>query len=113
MRLAAGSALIHDSVSGVIRGGSWPPAAFRGLDVLLGVLLVAGVWTPVAAVLVVGAAIWGMLGHSSPQPALPWIGVIAACIALLGPGAWSIDAWLYGWKEIRIPTRAKELVSRD
>ena len=111
LRLAAGSALIHQSVSGVIRGGPWPPAAFHGLDVLLGVLLVAGVWTPVAAVLVVGAAICGMLSHSNP--ALPWIGVVAACIALLGPGAWSIDAWLYGWKEIKIPTRAKEPVSRD
>ena len=113
LRLAAGSALIFHSVSALTAGGSWPPASLHGLGVLLGVLLVAGLWTPVAAVLVVGATIFGGLSHSNPRAPLGWIGLIAACVALLGPGAWSIDAWLYGWKEIKIPARTREPDSPD
>jgi uncharacterized membrane protein YphA (DoxX/SURF4 family) len=108
LRLTAGSALIYQSVSALSAGGPWPPASLHGLGVLLGLLLLAGLWTPITAVLVVGAAICGILSHSQPAAPLPWIGIIAACIALLGPGAWSIDARLYGWKEIRIPARARE-----
>jgi uncharacterized membrane protein YphA (DoxX/SURF4 family) len=106
LRLTAGSALIYQSVSAL--SAAEPSAALHGLGVLLGLLLLAGLWTPLAAVLVVGAAICGILSHSQPAAPLPWIGIIAACIALLGPGAWSIDARLYGWKEIRIPARARE-----
>jgi uncharacterized membrane protein YphA (DoxX/SURF4 family) len=113
LRLAAGSALICRCVSALAAGGSRPPAWLHGLGVLLGVLLVGGLWTPVAAVLVVGATIFAMLSHSDPRPPLGWIGLIAACLALLGPGAWSIDAWLYGWKEIKIPARTREPGSPD
>jgi hypothetical protein len=27
---------------------------------------------------------------------------IGAGLALVGPGAWSLDAWLFGWKRIDI-----------
>jgi uncharacterized membrane protein YphA (DoxX/SURF4 family) len=29
--------------------------------------------------------------------------VMAAAVAFLGPGAWSLDAWLFGRREITIP----------
>jgi putative oxidoreductase len=29
---------------------------------------------------------------------------LAAGLALVGPGAWSIDARLYGWKRVDLPT---------
>jgi len=36
----------------------------------------------------------------------PWIGIVLAALgttlAMIGPGAWSIDARLFGRKEVRI-----------
>ena len=36
----------------------------------------------------------------------PWVSVflasLGAAIALMGPGAWSVDARLFGWKRIEI-----------
>ena len=113
LRVAAGSALIYQGVDALAGGGRWLPAASHGLGVLLGVLLLAGLWTPIAAVLVVVATVWGTLSHASPRPQLGSIAVMAASLALLGPGAWSIDAWLYGWKEIKIPARSQDARAPD
>jgi len=29
-------------------------------------------------------------------------GVVCTALVLLGPGAWSVDARLFGWKRVRI-----------
>lgn len=44
------------------------------------------------------------LGAARPSALIATIGV---ALALVGPGAWSIDARLFGWRQIRIPARRK------
>jgi uncharacterized membrane protein YphA (DoxX/SURF4 family) len=75
--------------------------------ILLGVLLLAGLWTPIAGAMVVMITIWEVVSHPASRPQFAWIAIIGAALALLGPGAWSVDARLYGWKEIKIPDRKR------
>jgi putative oxidoreductase len=72
-----------------------------------GALLLAGLWTPVAGTWVAGIEVWKVFLH----PGDPWIcillGTLGAALAMLGPGAWSVDARLFGWKRIHLPARKK------
>ena len=68
-------------------------------------LLLVGLWTPVAGVLLAIAELCLTFSH----PIDPWrhilLGALGAALAMLGPGAWSVDARLFGRKRIRIPQR--------
>jgi uncharacterized membrane protein YphA (DoxX/SURF4 family) len=68
-------------------------------------LLFVGFWTPVAGVLMAVADLSLAFSHSHD----PWIhillGAFGAALAMLGPGAWSVDARLFGRKRIQIPQR--------
>jgi uncharacterized membrane protein YphA (DoxX/SURF4 family) len=68
-------------------------------------LLLLGLWTPIAGVLMAVAELCLAFSH----PTDPWmhilLGTLGAALAMLGPGAWSVDARLFGRKRIRIPLR--------
>lgn len=67
-----------------------------------GLLLLFGTWTFMAAGVVAIAQLFIAFSHNQD----PWISVLLAslgvALALLGPGAWSIDAWRFGWRRIEI-----------
>lgn len=69
------------------------------------VLLLIGLWTPIAGAVVAVMELYLAVSH----PGDPWrhvhLGVLGASLAMLGPGGSSIDARLFGRKEIQIPQR--------
>jgi uncharacterized membrane protein YphA (DoxX/SURF4 family) len=74
-----------------------------------GILLIIGLWTPVAGGLAAVVKIWIALSryflHSGdPCIAIPQA-VLGAVLAMVGPGAWSIDARLFGRRRIEMPER--------
>jgi putative oxidoreductase len=94
MRLVAGITLVSRGIVGL-----------RAVSIGAGMLLLAGLWTPIAGVLAAAIELW--CTFSQPADALTHILLVTLAIALVlvGPGAWSVDARLFGWKRIDIPKR--------
>jgi uncharacterized membrane protein YphA (DoxX/SURF4 family) len=71
-----------------------------------GILLFTGLWTPIAGALTTIVELWIALSPYSSRSGDPWIPIIeaalGAALAMIGPGAWSIDARLFGRKHIDI-----------
>jgi putative oxidoreductase len=65
-----------------------------------GILLVVGLWTPLVGTLIAVVELWIALIYVGD----PWIPIVLATLggtaAMIGPGAWSIDARLFGRKHI-------------
>jgi putative oxidoreductase len=66
-----------------------------------GILLLVGLWTPVVGTLIAVIELWIAVNHGND----PWIAIVLATLgataAMIGPGAWSIDARLFGRKHIQ------------
>ena len=107
MRLSAGMAMVVQGVLALLGGPPLEAVPFQILSIALGLLLLAGLWTPVAGTLVAAEALWNVF--SSGDPWL-WImlATLGAALALIGPGAWSIDARLFGWKRVEIRDRKSQ-----
>ena len=65
-----------------------------------GILLLIGLWTPVAGALAAIIKLWIAFSRYFSHSGDPWIpvvqAVLGAVLAMIGPGAWSIDARLFG-----------------
>jgi len=105
MRLVAGIALISRALAILWGGPKLGPGILQVLAAGAGLSLLAGLWTPIAGALVAVICIWEIFS----QPGDLWtnilLGTLCVGLALLGPGAWSVDARLFGWKRIDIRDR--------
>jgi len=68
-------------------------------------LLLVGLWTPVAGVVIACFESWIVVSGRG-EIWLPLVlATLGATLAMIGPGAWSIDALLFGRKQIEPPSR--------
>jgi uncharacterized membrane protein YphA (DoxX/SURF4 family) len=70
-----------------------------------GLLLVAGLWTPLAGAAVAVIELFGLVRAEGDPVVRLLAAAIAGSLAMLGPGRWSVDARLFGWKRIEVPPR--------
>ena len=75
--------------------------------VTVGLLVLAGLWTPVAGSLVAARGLWNAASRPGDPSACIFMATIGAALAVLGPGAWSVDARLFGWKRIDVDRDGK------
>jgi hypothetical protein len=70
-----------------------------------GILLIAGLWTPIAGISIALIETWKMFALPGDKWVWLLLGTAGAALAMLGPGLFSIDARLFGWKRIEAPPR--------
>jgi putative oxidoreductase len=102
LRVVAGIGLCADGATGVFAISSSEHVVVRVLSINLAILLSLGLWTPLVGALLVLEALGQILAHAGKP--WPWVmlGTLGIALALIGPGAWSLDARLFGWKRLKI-----------
>jgi putative oxidoreductase len=70
------------------------------LGACTGILLLVGLWTPVVGTLTAVIELW-IAFTGAGDPLIPIVlATLAGSAAMIGPGAWSLDARLFGRKHI-------------
>ena len=102
LRVLAGGALIDRGIAAI----SAEPQAGIVLPVAVvaaGLLILGGLCTPVVGVLAGIAELWIGITQPASQPLAFILAGLGLSLAMIGPGAWSIDARLYGRKQLLPP----------
>jgi uncharacterized membrane protein YphA (DoxX/SURF4 family) len=90
---------------GAVLHGSITAAIANMLAAIAGIFLLIGLWTPVVGAIVAATELW--MVFQLPQDLRLHVlqAVFGVGLAMIGPGVWSLDARLYGWRRLEIPTR--------
>ena len=102
-RLLTGTTLLYCGILHLGKASPFVPITPHIIGAGAGILLLVGLWTPVGGVLVTIVELWVVLSRVG-DPLVPLIlAILGATLAMIGPGAWSIDARLFGRKHIEPP----------
>ena len=105
LRIFAGGALIFDAID-TVPHGSITMAIPHAFAAIAGLFLLIGLWTPIVgtSIALSEVSIIVLSSHDHLRSHLLQ-GIFGIALAMIGPGAWSVDAHLFGWKRLEIPTR--------
>ena len=112
LRLGVGVALIFLGVNVLVGTRESDTVGRELIAAAGGAFVLAGLWTPLTGAFLALNELWIALSlYSSPQDG-HWIhiflAVLLAGVAMLGPGAWSIDARLFGRKRLNLSPKIRD-----
>ena len=99
-RFLAGGALLYYGAMALAGTPHFELAVPQIVGAACGILIVAGLWTPLAGTVAAAAEAWIALSHPTDMWTSIVLTVLGASLAMIGPGAWSLDARLFGRKQI-------------
>ena len=102
MRLVAGLTLVDDGIGGWLGEPPLERVLVFVLAAGAGILLLAGLGTPLAGALAVAIELWSAWAQPGYSLTHILVATLGVGLALVGPGAWSVDSRLFGWKRIDI-----------
>jgi len=101
--MTTGALLINCAVIVLAKTSQSAAVAPAIIGAAAGVLLLFGLWTPLAGTLIAVVETWNILTLATSPLISVTLAILGATLAMIGPGAWSVDARLYGRKHIDTP----------
>ena len=102
LRVVVAVILIHDGVAALIGVPQRESIALQVIAAIAGVFLLVGLWTPIAGVIIAPSETWIALAGTDHPRGTILMATLGIALAILGPGALSIDARLFGRKRLDI-----------
>jgi uncharacterized membrane protein YphA (DoxX/SURF4 family) len=99
VRLCVSTAIVFHGVQAGFQTGI-APCILNAATWTSAALILIGLWTPIAGAVATVTEVAEALAGAPGLLAHIFVIAIAASVVLLGPGAWSIDAHLYGRKRV-------------
>jgi putative oxidoreductase len=104
-RLLMGTALFHSSALRLGHAHDLTGTFVSVAEGAAAILLVLGLWTPGVSLLAALIELLGLSLHMADLCTAIMVATLAITLAMIGPGAWSLDARLFGRKHLEIPNR--------
>ena len=103
-RLVCATFLIWDGFGHLKEASSIAFVSPQMIGAGAGVFLLLGLWTPICGTLIAIVEIWVTL--SSAGGGIPvMLAALGVTLAMIGPGAWSLDARLFGRRHYEVTHR--------
>ena len=99
-RLVLGLALLYHGVAFLSGIYTAEPLMLELVGCVLGLLVLLGLWTPAAGALVAVVQVWIAFTGTGDSKMAVVLAVLGGTLSMIGPGAWSLDARLFGRKYI-------------
>jgi len=103
LRLVAGILLIHNGIAALVSSVAVQLVIIQSVGIGGGILLILGLWTPIAGALVSFVEICLMFPGTAQVQNNILLGTLGVALVALGPGVRSLDALLYGRKRVTLP----------
>jgi putative oxidoreductase len=99
-RLVTGIALLHNQA--ILSGDTITAtiSAPQAMAAVLALFIMTGLWTPLAGVLIAAFELWSAFFYTGDVWAVLPLIALGGTLAAIGPGAFSVDARLFGRKHI-------------
>jgi putative oxidoreductase len=102
LRIASAVILIHDGIAGLMGAPQRESLTVEVIAASAGIFLLVGLWTPIAGTVVAVTELWIAVSGTDHLRGTIMLATTGVVMAVLGPGARSVDALLFGRKRLDI-----------
>jgi uncharacterized protein (DUF302 family)/uncharacterized membrane protein YphA (DoxX/SURF4 family) len=113
LRLVCGAFITANGVTRIVAEPHIQTVVLQSVALVAALLLLVGFWTPIAGCLIVIVELWLGFTRTNGIESSALLATLAAALAVLGPGAHSVDARRYGRKRIEIGNRFNIMQGRE
>jgi len=102
LRLVCGGLVIAAAIATFAEKPQTLSLILQSLACAAALLLLAGLWTPVAGTAIAILELWSTVSRTNGIENAVLLATLGVALAVLGPGSYSLDAKLFGRKRIQI-----------